>query len=226
MEQLQAAFENLDPAPLSAWIMNPETESTEEITGQLVVCVLAKADDVSAIRQSAEPAIVKLEAAQDLMIELRALTRPDLRGLSRSERDRLVRGTPVFGPDPSAFLEDTSQKGRRKKPPYTHAKHDARSLALGEAIAEAISRDPALVDRAHSFVMKRLKRASTSEQHELREWERVLRASPMKLKRLLVDPGERATRLRQTLPFLDALSPEERGAIVASAGDSDPADEQ
>jgi hypothetical protein len=222
VDQLRTAFEDVEAAPISVWIVTPEPEGPGEIAGQLVVCILANAGDVNAIRQSAEPAIAKLEAAQDLMIELRPLTRPDLRALSLSDRDRLVRGTPVFGPDPSVFLEDTrSPKDRRKRPTYTHAKHDVRSLALGAAIAEAIMRDPGLIERAHTLVTKRLKRASASERHELREWERVLRASPLKLRRLLVDPGERATRLRQTLPFLDALPREERDAIVASVGDSD-----
>ena len=85
-------------------------------------------------------------------------------------------------------------------------------------------RDPSPIESARSVVMKRLVRASPSEQRELREWERVLRSSPYKIRRLLVDPGERATRLRQTLPFLDALTPEERDAALAHV-DSDQADE-
>jgi hypothetical protein len=38
------------------------------------------------------------------------------------------------------------------------------------------------------------------------EWRQILRTqSPTRIRKLLVDPGERATRLRQTLPFLDAI---------------------
>jgi len=196
-----------------------------KVARKLVLCILANSDDVDAIELSAEPAIARLEIARDLMIELRPLTRADLRSLPQPERESLVRGTPVFGPAASAFVESARiQWTRATKSPHTHAKRDVRSLALGEVISEAIMRDPSPIESARSVVMKRLVRASPSEQRELREWERVLRSSPYKIRRLLVDPGERATRLRQTLPFLDALTPEERDAALAHV-DSDQADE-
>jgi hypothetical protein len=63
--------------------------------------------------------------------------------------------------------------------------------------------------------------ASPQERHELDEWAHSLRtASPGRLRRLLVDPGERATRLRQTLPFLGILSPEERRTVMDEASHS------
>jgi len=37
------------------------------------------------------------------------------------------------------------------------------------------------------------------------------------LARFLVDQGERATRLRQTLPFLNVLSEQEKQEIIRSA---------
>jgi hypothetical protein len=40
-----------------------------------------------------------------------------------------------------------------------------------------------------------------------------------RLRRFLVDSGERATRLRQTLPFVDALSNDERDAILKESAD-------
>jgi hypothetical protein len=43
--------------------------------------------------------------------------------------------------------------------------------------------------------------------------------SPSRLRRFLVEPGERATRLRQTLPALDLLTPAERNAVLGSASD-------
>jgi hypothetical protein len=58
--------------------------------------------------------------------------------------------------------------------------------------------------------------ASLAEQRELREWDRVLQTMSLaRLRRFLTDRGERATRLRQTLPFLDALSSAERKALLA-----------
>jgi hypothetical protein len=44
---------------------------------------------------------------------------------------------------------------------------------------------------------------------------------PGKLERILTDPGERATRLRQTLPALDLLTPSERKAVLSSETDEE-----
>jgi hypothetical protein len=45
--------------------------------------------------------------------------------------------------------------------------------------------------------------------------------SPSRLQRFLTEPSERATRLRQTLPLLDVLSPAERDAVLASTSDDE-----
>jgi hypothetical protein len=69
-------------------------------------------------------------------------------------------------------------------------------------------------------VANRAKKASAQERRELLEWDRILATmSPSRLRRFLVEPGERATRLRQTLPALDLLTPAERNAVLASMSD-------
>ncbi len=227
-DQLRAAFESLDTAPISVWIAGPVAEGTDELADQLVVCILANAADVDMIRQSVEPAIEEIEGVHDLLIELRIVTRADLKTLSQRARDQLARVLAVLGPAPSALIKGAaSPRSRRTSIPRSHAEHDIRSRAMGAAIAEAIKRDPSLIERAHSYIVNRQNRASRSEQRELQEWGRILRtASPAKLRKLLVDPGERATRLRQTLPFLDALTPGERDAVYASLEDDEPGDDQ
>ncbi|MBK8058691.1 MAG: hypothetical protein IPK33_12750 [Gemmatimonadetes bacterium] len=75
----------------------------------------------------------------------------------------------------------------------THAELDARALAVARAIAERLKTDPSLVDQARAYVTSRLALASAGEQHELREWERILRTRSLpNLRRFLVDGGERA----------------------------------
>jgi len=70
--------------------------------------------------------------------------------------------------------------------------------------------------RDSKHVARRLARATPPERRELREWDRVLETMSLaQLRRFLTDRSERATRLRQTLPFLDALSPAERKAVLA-----------
>jgi hypothetical protein len=71
-------------------------------------------------------------------------------------------------------------------------------------------------------VRRREKNASPQEGRELREWERILvTMTPSRLRQLLVERTERATRLRQTLPALDLLTPAERDAVLASTSDAE-----
>ena len=67
--------------------------------------------------------------------------------------------------------------------------------------------------RAQEFVAHRLMTASPNERHELEEWAALLRTgSPQRLRHVLLDPGERATRLRQTWPFAGLLNETERNS--------------
>ena len=71
-------------------------------------------------------------------------------------------------------------------------------------------------------VAARAKTASPQERRELLEWERILATmSPARLERLLVEPSERATRQRQSLPALALLTPAERCAVLASKTDDE-----
>jgi hypothetical protein len=104
-----------------------------------------------------------------------------------------------------------------------HADLDARALGIARAIARRLRHDPTLTKRALRFVEQRMAGASPQERHELDEWAHILRtASTARLRRLLVDPGERATRLRQTLPFLGILSPEQRRTVIDEASSDSP----
>ena len=97
----------------------------------------------------------------------------------------------------------------------SHADADARGRVLARAIADRLKTDPSLVSRARAYVAARLTAASPGEQHELREWDRILRTmSVARLRRFLNDSGERAARLRQSLPFVGVLTPQERERLT------------
>jgi hypothetical protein len=60
---------------------------------------------------------------------------------------------------------------------------------------------------------------------EMEEWEMILDTlPPARLRAFLADPGERATRLRQSLPFVAVLTPAERDDLFRKASrDAQPA---
>ena len=219
IDTIRAAVEGLSPAPTAAWIQSPVATGRDLPGDAIVVAFLADAASVDDAAIQLERALENLERSMDVTIEIRGLTRADLAVMTEAQRQQMIDAMSLAGPAPSVFA------GMSKQPQSTHRirgkRHsdpDARGLAFGSAIAAAIKEDPTLIERARAWIETRMKKASAGERRELEEWQRLLRtASPARLRRVLTDPGERATRLRQTLPFLDALSAAERDALIDAA---------
>ena len=91
---------------------------------------------------------------------------------------------------------------------------DERSRALHVAVAEHVRRDPGLVGRAVAKLAAWEHSSDPQSLPALLEWRRILERSPLPdLLAFLVEDSERANRLRQSSPFEDVLSQEERLAI-------------
>lgn len=218
MEGVRGRADRLRPPPTSTWIQGPVARRNDEPGDPLVVGILAPASQVDELRERLARDLDDLARAHDVLLEVRGYTLADLEA-DPGAKAELEDAMPLYGPSPLSLLEPEARL-RPGEAPGDHAALDRRALALGRALAERIAEDPSLLERARRHVRKRLENASPRERHDLDEWARLLDgASETRIRQLLVDPGERATRLRQTLPFLDALSPEERREIV---GDSEP----
>ena len=219
IDTIRAAVEGLSPAPTAAWIQSPVATGRDLPGDAIVVAFLADAASVDDAAIQLERALENLERSMDVTIEIRGLTRADLAVMTEAQRQQMIDAMSLVGPAPSVFAGMSEQpqstdriRGKR------HSDPDARGLAFGSAIAAAIKEDPTLIERARAWIETRMKKASAGERRELEEWQRLLRTtSPARLRRVLTDPGERATRLRQTLPFLDALSAAERDALIDAA---------
>ena len=95
----------------------------------------------------------------------------------------------------------------------SHAWIDARSLALAEAVAEKIRRDPALLRRAAGN-LARWKRLKGTLPPCLKEWEEILAGRTMDdVLAILVEDNEQGRRRRQSSPFTGLLTPAERKVI-------------
>lgn len=214
VRSLKDAALNLRPPPAAVWLQGSYVTGSDAPGDSLEVGVLDERDDWHGTTTPFRAALGLIERDLDITIEVRRLTMADLAAAPRPERAALGQIVPLLGPPTLAILGVTASaaaKGRAR----THAELDARALRLAGAIADLMKRDPRIAGRALAFVTHRLAIASPTERHDLREWEHVLRAlSPHRLRKFLRDPGERATRLRQTLPFLSVLSPEDRDRLV------------
>jgi hypothetical protein len=214
---LKHAAGTVAPPPVSVWIEGPAARGMDRPGDPLLVGVIAPSAEAENAGTQLRDRLAELEVAEDVTIELHVRTRADLAALSRAERDELALAISVFGLPPAALVgKQTPPSAERNK--RSHAILDTSALALAEAVAAKLAEDPGLVQHARQRIARRLEEASSHEQAELREWDLVLRTmSPARLRRFLTDRGERATRLRQTLPFLEVLSPGERDTALGGS---------
>ncbi|MBX6332112.1 MAG: helix-turn-helix domain-containing protein [Gemmatimonadaceae bacterium] len=218
MDGIRSAVGQLSPQPIAVWLEGAVATETDEPGEPLLIRVVSSSGNLRETIDHLRERLAGLEQELDVTIDVVGTTPADL--ASRLPEDpvwdaRLRSARSIAGLPPAAFLAKDKEKPTHRV--RTHAELDERALATAAAIAERLERDPSLVARALDFVERRLADASPRERHELEEWRRLLRtASPMRLRRFLVDRGERATRLRQTLPFLGVLTDEERAALLGA----------
>jgi DNA-binding transcriptional ArsR family regulator len=215
IDTLRTMAQRVYPVPIAAWIEGPVATGLDRPEDAIIVVILTETTNVEAVREAMETSIGTVELDAD--VELRIRTRADLLVATPEERRQLAATIPLLGSPPSSSeSKPVARRSARGKMP-THAQADARSRALAAAIAERLTTDPTLLQRARAWIDDRLQRSTGPERHALREWARILRTTSLpRLRRFLVDPGERATRLRQSSPFVAVLTPDERRELVDS----------
>ena len=210
---LKEAVEKLSPPPIAAWIEGPVAFGNDQFGDPLVVGLLDTPKNVDGHVAVLQENTVELQRKQDVTIEIRGRTRADLKALPSNEREELTRAIILFGAPIGAFV--APEKYRLGEPPRTHRDLEDRALVYAEAIARRLKTEPELIDRAKEWIEMRMESAPKSERRDLREWHGVLRSmTPPRLSRFLVDTSERAFRLRQTNPFVGALSQAERRVLL------------
>jgi hypothetical protein len=98
-------------------------------------------------------------------------------------------------------------------PRHPHELADRRSLALHEQVAERLSCDPSIVERARQ-VVERWDATQSIAPVYVRAWYQLLRLPIADIVTTLRECTETANALRQVSPFLHVLSPRERWEIL------------
>lgn len=96
---------------------------------------------------------------------------------------------------------------------------EVRSLAMHCLMAQKIDRDPGLLAKVRKTLESwraRYGNERDSVPRALDEWQHILGEPWPAIAALITDPGERATRLRQSTPFAGVLSTAERERIYAA----------
>lgn len=216
---LRAICKDLGVRATSIWLEDL-TAHDEDLTDAVACYVVADPKMLPAIVDALTATLEQIERKFDVRIDVHGLTRSELQAWSRAEAARLDDAILLYGIPPVVEIASrerptTSFSGR-------HADHDARARRLAVAMAMKLKRDPALARRLRNQLVHRLPDASPQEQRELEEWVRILGGmTSARLQRFLMENGERATRLRQTLPALDVLTSAERTAVLGSVTDEE-----
>lgn len=161
------------------------------------VGVLAPSDTIDALTDAVREALTRVMSDEDLTIDVRGWTLPDLEALEAE--GPAVSGNFVML---TGLLPDRLEGARRGTGRRSHAAVDQALRERAMRIADALVRNPELVRSARAEVTKKLLTASPAEAKTLREWREVLGGmSVPRLRRWLVGRSERATRLRQSMPL-------------------------
>ena len=216
VEALAVVAATLRPSPRSVWIEGPVVTGRDQPGDPIAVGLLAGSSDVGRLADTFSRKITQIQRQFDIAIEVRGLTIADLAVMDAPKIQSLADVILVAGPPPSAFTPDRVIGGAvRPGLPTLHKHREDQSLLLARAVSEKIRRDPSIVRRASAYLKHRLERASPREAKELHEWRRVLQThSTPGLRKLLTAESERGVRLRQSSPFLAALSQRERAELL------------
>lgn len=123
--------------------------------------------------------------------------------------DREAPVTIVYGWLPAEWREAAGG------PLRTHRDLDIRSRNLGARLAQRLAEDASIIHRAMEWIDDQEGEMSGPIGTDLAEWRSILSTlSVRQIQALLVEESERADRLRQSLPFLDVLTPQERAAVL------------
>jgi hypothetical protein len=202
----------LRPRPKSVWIVEPIVPET--LYPLLEVRFVASSGHVDKQADQLAVSLSQLERDFGVAIETTGLTIADL--MVRGTQD-LSESDLVFGVDPQDLISPprTESKGFNHHHNHDHGDRDDHAARLAHAIVKRIRKDPSIIVEAKRFIKRRIPEASPGERRELLEWQRILNTSSQaRLEHILTGRGERATRLRQTMPFVNALSPSERRALI------------
>lgn len=193
------------------WLEGPVAGGHEGGDETLFIGVLAPSDRVDAVVDDLRERMGEFMRREDITIEVRGWTKADLEAMAHERGLEIA--MPLLGTPPGVVRDGAPAKRGRSR---SHADIDAELRDRGRRISQALVRKPELVGQAREEITKRLATASPQEARTLREWQQLLEGlSLQRLRRWLIDSGEQATRLRQSMPvaFLKAASgQEEHGA--------------
>ena len=199
---------------IGAWIQGHVANGQDRPGEPVVLGVLGHSPTLGSLVKRLRKELSAVEASYDKTIEVVAYSRPDLDLLSPAKRRELSEILLLFGIPP--MIDEREHKTYTVlRNAVMHGDRDLQQLMLARLVGEKLLRDPGRIEEAKRSLRKRIETASPHERETLQEWLLLLETmSESRLKRFLESGADRAVRLRQSLPFLDVLTPREREEVL------------
>jgi hypothetical protein len=214
-ERVVAAVRNAVAAmskPIEAvWLENPEKRTP----GLVDLGVLAAPDAVDAATDELEERLSPLGESLAVHVVAHGYTDLDPEMLHGDEQERLKDVTLLYGWIPLRWRREGGG------PIRSHTELDERARRLASAIANRLPSDPTIVQRSLEWIEERIAVAGARDVSALEQWQKILtRLSTSQIQKILLEDSERARELRQSLPFAEVLSPQERRLLMTHRGES------
>ena len=129
-----------------------------------------------------------------------------MRAYRKRKRDAGLKNVRRWEPEEGAGVRQYSD----------HRILDARSLAMHCKIAQKISRDPDLLNKAKANLERWSAKSKGPLPKYLHEWQEILDRPWPEIAEIITSMSEDATRLRSSSPFAGVLTADERKQIYAA----------
>lgn len=219
VDALRGLFAGMSARPVAAWMDRPSEGGEGDLTIELHL--VGAPDALGPMTDELHERMGAVERKHGVQVAVHGLTRSEIPHLAKGREDGLSDVVLLDGVPPTTLV-GAAKRGKVVSPARSHARQDQQARRLALAVATKLRWDPGLLTDMERHVERRMKKASAGERRELQEWSRLLSTmSVARLRRFLVEDGERATRLRQTLPALQVLTDAERAAVDACTTDDE-----
>ncbi|MFO7798339.1 hypothetical protein [Rhodohalobacter sp.] len=207
VDTLHSIVRNLEKQPESAWIFGRTARGEDEYGDPVQIALLGKLKTVDSLTGEFRKKLIqdKIESTFDVTIDIRGVTVADLETKPSLTEKGMIH---LWGVDPKEYLNSQRDESGSVK---SHKDHDLRSLEESKIWTELLKSNPEIISRTISLIEKQIDKTSTGEKLELLEWKNLLENSSFqRLKKFIESDSERAVRLRQSLPFWQVLTENEK----------------
>jgi predicted transcriptional regulator len=207
VDALRSIVRNLKEKSESAWIFGRTARGEDEYGDPVQIALLGKLKTVDSLTDEFREKLIqdKIESTFDVTIDIRGVTIADLETKPSLTEEEMIH---LWGMDPKEYLNPQRDESGSVK---SHKDLDERSLEESNIWTELLKSNPEIIPRTISLLEKQIDYTSTGEKLELLEWVNLLENSSFqRLKKFLESDSERAVRLRQSLPFWQVLTENEK----------------